>query len=94
MLIKKCGLDAVKEVMPEEHMKLLTNIRKVSYELDFNLWNFSWDIKCSDEFFILLMKKQIKERRDKELASNSEESRSLMTKATTSRFFSFFRIPA
>ncbi|XP_071737282.1 uncharacterized protein [Rutidosis leptorrhynchoides] len=28
MLVKKCGLDAVKEVMPEEHMKLLTNIRK------------------------------------------------------------------
>ncbi|KAI3786135.1 hypothetical protein L1987_45266 [Smallanthus sonchifolius] len=30
MLIKKCGLDAVKEVMPEEHMKLLTNIRKIN----------------------------------------------------------------
>ncbi|KAK6131765.1 LOW QUALITY PROTEIN: hypothetical protein DH2020_034461 [Rehmannia glutinosa] len=29
MLVKKCGLDAVKEVMPEEHMKLLTNIRKL-----------------------------------------------------------------
>ncbi|KAJ0882353.1 hypothetical protein HanPSC8_Chr10g0408681 [Helianthus annuus] len=33
---KKCGLDAVKYAMPEEHMKLLTNIRKVeqmeSYE--------------------------------------------------------------
>ncbi|KAG1334382.1 RRP12-like protein [Cocos nucifera] len=28
MLVRKCGLDAVKEVMPEEHMKLLTNIRK------------------------------------------------------------------
>ncbi|XP_058079848.1 uncharacterized protein LOC131228033 isoform X2 [Magnolia sinica] len=28
MLVKKCGLDAVKAVMPEEHMKLLTNIRK------------------------------------------------------------------
>lgn len=55
MLIKKCGLDAVKEVMPEEHMKLLTNIRK------------------------------IKERRDRSLASNSEESRSRMTKGTTSR---------
>ncbi|KAL3332457.1 hypothetical protein AABB24_032833 [Solanum stoloniferum] len=55
MLIKKCGLDAVKEVMPEEHMKLLTNIRK------------------------------IKERRDRSLASNSEESKSRMTKATTSR---------
>ena len=29
MLVKRCGLDAVKAVMPEEHMKLLTNIRKV-----------------------------------------------------------------
>ncbi|KAL0374605.1 UNVERIFIED_CONTAM: RRP12-like protein [Sesamum radiatum] len=29
MLVKKCGLDAVKGVMPEEHMKLLTNIRKL-----------------------------------------------------------------
>ncbi|KAK9705625.1 hypothetical protein RND81_07G071800 [Saponaria officinalis] len=29
MLVKKCGLDAVKAVMPEEHMKLLTNIRKI-----------------------------------------------------------------
>ncbi|KAI3443520.1 hypothetical protein Pfo_000185 [Paulownia fortunei] len=29
MLVKKCGLDAVKSVMPEEHMKLLTNIRKL-----------------------------------------------------------------
>ncbi|KAJ0983774.1 hypothetical protein J5N97_002130 [Dioscorea zingiberensis] len=28
MLVRKCGLDAVKAVMPEEHMKLLTNIRK------------------------------------------------------------------
>ncbi|KAL3363467.1 hypothetical protein AABB24_012642 [Solanum stoloniferum] len=55
MLIKKCGLDAVKEVMPAGHMKLLTNIRK------------------------------IKERRDRSLASNSEESKSRMTKATTSR---------
>ncbi|KAL9681670.1 hypothetical protein QQ045_013457 [Rhodiola kirilowii] len=29
MLVKKCDLDAVKAVMPEEHMKLLTNIRKL-----------------------------------------------------------------
>uniref|UniRef100_A0A2N9GW92 Uncharacterized protein n=1 Tax=Fagus sylvatica TaxID=28930 RepID=A0A2N9GW92_FAGSY len=29
ILVKKCGLDAVKAVMPEEHMKLLTNIRKI-----------------------------------------------------------------
>ncbi|GKV24693.1 hypothetical protein SLEP1_g34276 [Rubroshorea leprosula] len=29
MLAQKCGLDAVKTVMPEEHMKLLTNIRKI-----------------------------------------------------------------
>ncbi|KNA13159.1 hypothetical protein SOVF_119210 [Spinacia oleracea] len=29
MLVKKCGMDAVKAVMPEDHMKLLTNIRKI-----------------------------------------------------------------
>ncbi|OVA08308.1 putative domain NUC173 [Macleaya cordata] len=29
MLVKKCGLDAVKAVMPEEHLKLLKNIRKI-----------------------------------------------------------------
>ncbi|MBA0731894.1 hypothetical protein Gogos_016015 [Gossypium gossypioides] len=29
MLVRKCGIDAVKAVMPEEHMKLLTNIRKI-----------------------------------------------------------------
>ncbi|KAJ0031444.1 hypothetical protein Pint_13558 [Pistacia integerrima] len=29
MLVKKCGIDAVKAVMPEEHMRLLTNIRKI-----------------------------------------------------------------
>ncbi|OMP11677.1 Armadillo-like helical [Corchorus capsularis] len=29
MLVGKCGIDAVKAVMPEEHMKLLTNIRKI-----------------------------------------------------------------
>lgn len=29
ILVKKCGLEAVKAVMPEEHMKLLTNIRKM-----------------------------------------------------------------
>jgi hypothetical protein len=33
ILVKKCGLDAVKAVMPEEHMKLLTNIRKVSSDV-------------------------------------------------------------
>lgn len=55
MLVKKCGLDAVKAVMPEEHMKLLTNIRK------------------------------IKERRDRKLAANIEETRSYRSKATTSR---------
>lgn len=54
MLVKKCGFDAVKAVMPEEHMKLLTNIRKV------------------------------KERRERKLAANSE-TRSYLSKATTSR---------
>ncbi|GAB2219203.1 hypothetical protein Droror1_Dr00006834 [Drosera rotundifolia] len=29
MLVKRCGVDSVKAVMPEEHMKLLTNIRKI-----------------------------------------------------------------
>lgn len=29
MLVKKCGLDAVKAAMPEEHLKLLKNIRKI-----------------------------------------------------------------
>lgn len=37
MLVRKCGLDAVKVVMPEEHMKLLTNIRKVSCKLSARL---------------------------------------------------------
>ncbi|GLT62846.1 hypothetical protein SLA2020_354490 [Shorea laevis] len=55
MLVKKCGLDAVKAVMPEEHMKLLTNIRK------------------------------IKERRERKLSTNSVESKSQLSKATTSR---------
>ncbi|XP_057468052.1 LOW QUALITY PROTEIN: uncharacterized protein LOC130757308 [Actinidia eriantha] len=55
MLVKKCGLDAVKAVMPEEHMKLLTNIRK------------------------------IRERKERRVAANSEESKSHQSKATTSR---------
>ncbi|GAV70952.1 NUC173 domain-containing protein [Cephalotus follicularis] len=55
MLVKKCGLDAVKAVMPEEHMKLLTNIRK------------------------------IKERKERRHSSNSEEIKSRLSKATTSR---------
>eukprot|EP00257_Ricinus_communis_P015111 XP_015572954.1 RRP12-like protein [Ricinus communis] len=55
MLVRKCGLDAVKAVMPEEHMRLLTNIRK------------------------------IKERKEKKLAGNSEEARSHLSRATTSR---------
>ncbi|ESW26550.1 hypothetical protein PHAVU_003G128600 [Phaseolus vulgaris] len=29
MLVSKCGLEAVKAVMPEEHIKLLSNIRKI-----------------------------------------------------------------
>ncbi|KAM2313831.1 hypothetical protein ACFX1S_026933 [Malus domestica] len=55
MLVKKCGLDAVKAVMPQEHMKLLTNIRK------------------------------LKERKEKKTGSKSEEARSQVSKATTSR---------
>ncbi|XVE97854.1 hypothetical protein REPUB_Repub03eG0054800 [Reevesia pubescens] len=56
MLVRKCGIDAVKVVMPEEHMKLLMNIRK------------------------------IKERKEKNQAASSVESRSHISKATTSRF--------
>jgi ribosomal RNA-processing protein 12 len=55
MLVKKCGMDAVKAVMPEEHMKLLTNIRK------------------------------LKERKEKKLGGNTIETKSHLTKATTSR---------
>ncbi|KAK8970767.1 hypothetical protein KSP40_PGU014929 [Platanthera guangdongensis] len=29
MLVRKCGVEAVKAVMPEEHLKLLKNIRKI-----------------------------------------------------------------
>lgn len=39
MLVRKCGLDAIKGVMPEEHMKLLTNIRKVGCKLGVRLKN-------------------------------------------------------
>ncbi|KAL6277373.1 hypothetical protein ACE6H2_020974 [Prunus campanulata] len=55
MLVRKCGLDAVKAVLPQEHLKLLNNIRK------------------------------IKERKERKLDSNSEEARSQVSKATTSR---------
>ncbi|KAF6160901.1 hypothetical protein GIB67_025436 [Kingdonia uniflora] len=56
MLVRKCGHDAVKAVMPEEHLKLLTNIRK------------------------------IKERKERKYTGNSEvETRSVHSKATTSR---------
>ncbi|KAL2487567.1 ARM repeat superfamily protein [Forsythia ovata] len=40
MLVRKCGLVAVKEVMPAEHAKLLTNIRKTE---DGILNNESWE---------------------------------------------------
>lgn len=42
MLVKKCGLDAVKQVMPEEHMKLLTNIRKVFLLIHVGMLGFSF----------------------------------------------------
>ncbi|KAK7388294.1 hypothetical protein VNO78_23108 [Psophocarpus tetragonolobus] len=34
MLVTKCGMEAVKAVMPEEHMKLLSNIRKIKERKD------------------------------------------------------------
>ncbi|MCI22780.1 RRP12-like protein, partial [Trifolium medium] len=54
MLITKCGLEAVKAVMPEEHMKLLSNIRKIM------------------------------ERNKRNQCAKSEETRSHVSKATTS----------
>lgn len=55
MLVTKCGFEAVKAVMPDDHMKLLTNIRK------------------------------IKERKERNQGAKSEETRSHLSKATTSR---------
>ncbi|GKE02794.1 hypothetical protein Tco_1390777, partial [Tanacetum coccineum] len=59
MLVKKYGLEAIKEVMPEEHMNLLTNIRKT------------------------------KERKERKYAANTEETKSRLSKATTSRWLNF-----
>ncbi|KAL2939801.1 RRP12-like protein [Bienertia sinuspersici] len=42
MLVKKCGIDAVKAVMPEEHMKLLTNIRKIKERREKKLARSEW----------------------------------------------------
>ncbi|XP_028786933.1 RRP12-like protein [Neltuma alba] len=55
MLVRKCGLEAVKAVMPEGHMRLLTNIRK------------------------------IKERKERKRGAKTEETRSCLSKAPTSR---------
>ncbi|KAI9114053.1 hypothetical protein K1719_015304 [Acacia pycnantha] len=55
MLVRKCGLEAVRAVMPEDHMRLLTNIRK------------------------------IKERKERKRGTKTEETRSLLSKAPTSR---------
>ncbi|MCL7022506.1 hypothetical protein MKW94_005403 [Papaver nudicaule] len=55
MLVKKCGLDAVKAVMPEEHVKLLKNIKKLN------------------------------DRKDRKDDAASMESKSVHSKATTSR---------
>ncbi|XP_054821263.1 uncharacterized protein LOC129320102 isoform X2 [Prosopis cineraria] len=55
MLVRKCGLVAVKAVMPEDHMRLLTNIRK------------------------------IKERKDRKRGAKTEETRTCLSKAPTSR---------
>ncbi|ERN05541.1 hypothetical protein AMTR_s00007p00264720 [Amborella trichopoda] len=34
MIVRKCGLDTVKAVIPEEHMKIVTNIRKIKEQKD------------------------------------------------------------
>ncbi|VVA40350.1 PREDICTED: RRP12 [Prunus dulcis] len=37
MLVRKCGLDAVKAVVPQEHIKLLNNIRKIKERKEWKL---------------------------------------------------------
>lgn len=89
MLVKKCGLDAVKEVMPEEHMKLLTNIRKVLFIADHAFVFFLVLL-----FFLFLCYytshrlfcEQVNERKEKKHAI-SEDDKSVVSKATTSRYF-------
>lgn len=82
ILIKKCGLEAVKAVMPEEHMKLLTNIRKVGGKSSYARIKTYVGI-VSD--LCDTCQTQIKERNEKKLRANSE-ARSQLSKATTSRF--------
>lgn len=90
MLVKKCGLDAVKAVMPEEHMKLLTNIRKVclntQYKNDNCMGLFVKGI-CEDaNAYYIMPWIQIRERKERNMATSSEEARSHVSKATTSRY--------
>ena len=83
MLVKKCGLDAVKAVMPEEHMKLLTNIRKVLKSFNASNDNL-YDLQSN--LSVWFVKMQVRERKERRVAANSEESKSHHSKATTSRF--------
>lgn len=57
-LVRRCGMDSVAKVMPQEHMKLLTNIRKVSPLSWRNIWlctlrklSVWW---CESQFFLYI----------------------------------------
>lgn len=88
MLVRKCGLDAVKVVMPEEHMKLLTNIRKVSCKLSNGLINIEAYVESRNKkivYGLFLLRDgfgmQIRERKEKKV--KSEGARSMVSKATS-----------
>lgn len=89
MLVKKCGLDAVKQVMPEEHMKLLTNIRKVFIVTDHDLFPSSLLSYNNTYFMPHIICKQLNERKEKKHSDKSAEDRSVLSKATTARYFLF-----
>lgn len=84
--MKKCGVDAVKAVMPEEHMRLLTNIRKVC-QIKMCFFRMQFDMASVLTYIChSILLPQMKERKERKNAVNTEETRSHFSKATTSRF--------
>lgn len=89
--MKKCGLDAVKAVMPEEHMKLLTNIRKVTsivlccIILKLQRWNISFSLLP----YLLLLSTcyiQINERKMRK-AKSSEDGDAMSLASGVTRYY-------
>ncbi|KAI3950422.1 hypothetical protein MKW92_010667 [Papaver armeniacum] len=74
MLVKKCGLDAVKAVIPEEHIKLLKNIDKVRDKFTLILLPVFINLEAVDLI-------NLYHRKDD---AASKESKSPRSKATTS----------